>query len=557
MTLPSLLWPPDRPPQARQGSRFRPETAADLDLKPVLRALTGYEERRERFVSAVLTDLCADPGVIAYRADVVSNLLSDRALRERLGALLPQLSTLVRERQRPVFGYGWSLGQIVQRLGEVELYVEVALGLSEALEGAALHAPALQTLRDSIQALVGTPEFEALQTELPDLRARLDGVRSVTIGVNLADDLQPESATILSVDTEKIEGRAGLLSRLLGEETSRRGITRLRDGQGNSLRAFFPPMEADARGRQNALVEDLQRLLERVVAPVGEAIENYVWVQTRDFAVLDSELSFLLNGAALIERLRGVGLPVCRPQIAPADDRLCCLEESYNVSLALRLMQDKNRGPAELVPNQVTFDGSHGRVWILTGPNRGGKTTYIRAVGLAQLLFQAGLYAPARGGRMSPVDAVYTHFPRMEGATPGEGRLDEEAVRLAEIFREATPHSLILLNEVLSGTSTLEALCLARDAVRGLRLLGARAIYVTHLHELARQVEEINGTTDGDSPVGSLVAEVDDDAGGHRRTFRIRPRAPLGLSYASEIAEQHGISYVQLEALLQQRGLIS
>jgi DNA mismatch repair ATPase MutS len=179
-------------------------------------------------------------------------------------------------------------------------------------------------------------------------------------------------------------------------------------------------------------------------------------------------------------------------------------------------------------------------------------------VGLAHLLFQAGLYVPATRARLSPVDFVYTHFPGPEHPSPGKGRLDEEAERLAAIFHRATPHSLVLLNEALSGTSTLEALALARDALRGLHLLGARAIYVTHLHELAAYADEINQTTGGDGTVGSLVAEVDEERGngktGHRPSFRVRAGPPLGLSYASEIAEQHGISYPQLQALLEGRG---
>jgi DNA mismatch repair protein MutS len=207
----------------------------------------------------------------------------------------------------------------------------------------------------------------------------------------------------------------------------------------------------------------------------------------------------------------------------------------------------------------VAFAGEQPTVWILTGPNRGGKTTYARAVGLAHLLAQAGLHVPARAARISPVDALWTHFPTLETTTPGEGRLDDEAIRLADIFRSATSYSLILLNEVLNGTSTLEALGLANDAVRGLHLLGARAIYVTHLHELAARADEINASTPGPGTVGSLVAEVDEtqDAGthGHRRTFRIRPSPPLGISYASEIAQQHGISYPQLVELLRQRGV--
>ncbi len=90
-------------------------------------------------------------------------------------------------------------------------------------------------------------------------------------------------------------------------------------------------------------------------------------------------------------------------------------------------------------------------MWVLTGPNRGGKTTYTRAAGLAQVFFQAGLYVPAASARVSPVDAIHTHFPSREQA-----RLDAEAGRLAAIFRQATPRSLILLNEALSGTSAPE-----------------------------------------------------------------------------------------------------
>jgi DNA mismatch repair ATPase MutS len=105
---------------------------------------------------------------------------------------------------------------------------------------------------------------------------------------------------------------------------------------------------------------------------------------------------------------------------------------------------------------------------------------------------------------------------------------------------------LILLNEALSGTSALEALDLARGLVRALRLLGARAIYVTHLHELALGVDDINATTPGDGVVASLLASA---------SYQIVPGPPSGISFAAEIAEQHGISFAQLEHLLRERHL--
>jgi hypothetical protein len=552
-TLPSLLWPSG--PSAR--AQLSPQTAADLDLEPLVAALSGGEADRARFVAEVLTDLPTDVTVIAYRADTLTNLLDEPGLRGRLEALLPLLAKVARERRRPIFGVEWSAAQIVDRLGDLEVYVEAALELEAALQGAGARAPGLLALRNAVEELTGTPEFLALRDELPILREQLDSVQSVTIGVNVTGDLRPESATILSVDDRKIEGRNGLLGRLLGKEAAKTGITRLRGGSGASFRGFFPPMRPNSFGYENDLVRDLQRLMDRVITPLGEAIERFVWAQTRDFVALDAELHFLLQATGLVERLRRAGLPVTRPEIAPSAERACSLEDAYNPSLALRTLS--GTGTA-IVTNRVSFDASEGRVWILTGPNRGGKTTYARAVGLAHVLAQAGLYVPARTACMSPVDGIWTHFPTLEKGKPGEGRLDDEAIRLADIFRAATPHSLILLNEVMTGTSTIEALGLAYDAVRGLHLLGARAIYVTHLHELADRAEEINAGTCGDGTVGSLVAEVDDTGseadGSHRRTFRIRPSPPLGVSYASEIAEQHGISYPQLVELLRTRGVI-
>ncbi len=176
-----------------------------------------------------------------------------------------------------------------------------------------------------------------------------------------------------------------------------------------------------------------------------------------------------------------------------------------------------------IVSNDVAF-GPEGRIFILTGPNRGGKTTYTQAVGVAQVLFQAGLRVPGAHARISPVDAIYTHFQGEEKPGMDAGRLGEEAKRLSDIFARATRRSLILLNESLSSTSPGESLYLAQDVVRSFRLLGARVIFSTHLHELAADAERINADTPGDSAVASLVAMIAGDAGdgseGVRRTYR-------------------------------------
>jgi DNA mismatch repair protein MutS len=546
----SLLWPfgqaatPGRRP-AMSGS-----VPADLELDDVVAVLVGDDPKRERFVESVLTELCSDGAVIRYRQGIVTDLLADEALCTRLQRLLSNLAALAVPRERDL-GKMAPFIQVATRAGELELHVGTAVGLLEALEGSAITSEALLRLRDYLRDITSAAEFQSLQAELPDLRRQLDRAQSFTIGINLTEELMPASAAILTVNSEKVAGRGMLLNRLFGEGSDR-ALTPLR--MGDAVSAGTP---------ENRLYRDLQHLLEEVAAPVTRALERYAAINAHGLSPLEPELAFFLNGVAMIRRLQRAGLPVCCPEPAPVDARVTVLSNAYHVSLALRMYRQKNvpavDQPGGIITNPVTFDDEHARIWILTGPNRGGKTTFTQMVGLVHVLFQAGLYVPAAAAHISPVDAIYTHFPVPETTQLGMGRLDEEAKRLAGIFAAATSHSLILLNEVLAGTSAVEGLGLATDAVRGLRLLGARAIYATHLHDLAFGVDQINQTTPGTARAGSLVADVEAQGtvvgSHHRRTFRILPGLPRGVSYASEIAEQNGISFGQISELLQKRGV--
>jgi DNA mismatch repair protein MutS len=549
----SLLWPDGARSEA--AARLDEQAIADLHLDQLITAIVGGGAppgrfaARERFAHEALTTLVREPEVIAYRQAVLTDLLDNPPLRERLEQVLPALEALGDvprgERYRPIAEPG--LERVARRLADLELLVAVVGSLAAALQDANLTSDALRAVGSRVHELRSTSEFAALERELPALRERLASVRSVTVGVNLGPDLSPESATILELGSAPIEGRRGLLWRLFGGSVDNQGLTPLQRGENGPL------------ARPNELVRDLRHLLGEVVAPVHVALERFSRVSTAAISQLGPELALLLGTARLVERLRSAALPVCIPEYLAIDHRRADLLDAYDLGLAL----SPNVEAGSIVTNEVHFDERRGRVWVLTGPNRGGKTTYTRTVGLAQVLFQAGLIVPASSARLSPVDAVYTHFPNREENRPGLGRLDLEAERLAAIFHRATPRSLILLNEALAGTSVLEALDLARGLVRGLRLLGARAIYVTHLHELASSVDEINASTPGDGTVASLLADsdgadnatLDGRAAVRRRTYRIVPHPPRGVSFAAEIAEQHGISFEQLAQLLRERDL--
>jgi DNA mismatch repair ATPase MutS len=308
------------------------------------------------------------------------------------------------------------------------------------------------------------------------------------------------------------------------------------------------------------LFADLANVLEKTALPVADQLRQYASMHGRLFTNLRQALIFYLGALRFLQRFQMPGLPMCRPQIVPGEERRCEVQDFYNVHLVLKHLQANDEKGSAIVTNDIRI-GPDGHILILTGPNRGGKTTYLQGVGSLHILAQAGLRVPGTQAIVSPLDHLFSHFPLEEKPESDTGRFGEEAIRLGQIFEQVTRHSLVLLNESLSSTSFSESLYLAQDIVRMLRRVGARAIYSTHLHELANRVNELNGSVPGDSKIISLVASPIDtgrQAPGAEviHTYKIEIRPPLGQSYAREIAARYGISYEQLEKMLSERGVL-
>lgn len=534
-TPPSLIWP-DGHARSTSSQVLTDQQSLDLGLDVLVRAL-DWDGQHARFVRATLLTLVVEPEVISYRQAILAELAESTQMRAALGALLPGLAELARPRSAP-WAQDSPLLLVPPRVSDLELYVSCVEGLHAALDQAgALQSAGLRELRAFIAATHAAPEFQQLAAELPRLRAQLDQIGSVTLGINLDRDLRPASATLIDISREQFAGPRPLIQRLLGR-TPPNGpapLTALRH-----LGERSPDVDPLAR--------DLQKVLGEVVEPVAQALERYQRIHARPLAALEPELALYLGAIQFRERLATHALPACLPAIA---EREHSLVDAYNPALALQLAQatqpDLAR-PTTVVRNPIDFTG--GRIVFLTGPNRGGKTTYLRAVGLNQVLFQAGLFVAAQAAQLAPVDAILTHFPPVEGVEPGVGRLDDEARRLREMFAAATPASLLLFNEPLTSTGEGEAQALAEDVLRALRLLGARTVYVTHLHALAAELETLNQGPG--ALVVSWVAGVDDSAA---RTYRIRPGQPEARSHAATIAQQHGITFAQLARQLAERGV--
>jgi len=215
------------------------------------------------------------------------------------------------------------------------------------------------------------------------------------------------------------------------------------------------------------------------------------------------------------------------------NERAFFAKELYNPCVALKIDND-------IVTNDLDFD-EKATIYVITGPNRGGKSVITCAAGQAQVMLQLGMFVPADSAIISPVDAIFTHFPTGAEDTIDKGRLGEECDRLREIFDVITANSLVLMDESFSSTGAYEASYIAAEVLGALSYVGCRCIFSTHLHQLAAELDAINerAAKTGGALIDTLVAGMETG----QRSFRILRKKPDGKSYARDIAIKYGITY--------------
>jgi DNA mismatch repair ATPase MutS len=193
----------------------------------------------------------------------------------------------------------------------------------------------------------------------------------------------------------------------------------------------------------------------------------------------------------------------------------------YDVCLALHVGE-------RVVGNDVDAEGLS--LLVLTGANRGGKSTFLRALGLAQLMMQSGMFVGAEAFRADVCAGVFTHYRREEDAAMEGGKLDEELARMSEIADAIGDGSVLLCNESFASTNEREGSAIARQVVRALVDAGVRILFVTHLFDLADGFYREGAAT-------TLFLRAGREPGG-RRPFRLSEGRPLSTSFGADTYER-------------------
>lgn len=541
------------------------ESINDLSLDYICKALTK-NEYEQNVIMKIMTEITDDVETVKYRADVFDDFLRFPNLRVALSELLEELGDLRDISRFQKDTEASTLWKLINRLREIDGYVNCITKIKGCLESIDIRSEGLLNLKKEVSDIYDNSGFPELKADIAETFAKVQRVKSVTIGVNLDDLLRPKNAGILSLN-DKAFTSSGLMQHFMKFTSNGDDIhfgTEIYD-----LKRFHPSSpkikESDigigtldavptdgnphitASGLTGAdpLSDSLKKavtdIMRKTVRDIQSVLTKYVNISGYTLSALMPEIVFYIRWAELVEKINAKGLQMCKPTILPLDSREIFARGIYNLKLAIKRVNGEEFG---IVANDIDFDDKTGRIFILTGPNRGGKTTFTQAVGLAVLLAQNGIYVPCNEFKLSPCDNIFTHFPADENDTVDLGRLGEESKRLAEIFDIATENSLLLLNESLATTNVSEGLFIAKDVVRAMRYLGVRSVFNTHMHDLAKELDVMNSETEGKSSVQSLVTGVDRG----ERSFRVYISPPQGSSYARDIAKKYGVTFEQIKA---------
>ena len=560
----SLFYPQDAD---RSFNTLTDEAVNDLSLEFLLDALTEVRAERPHLLSQ-MKKLSSDPAVIRYRRDIFEDFLRFPRLREAMAELVKKLTDLRDLERFQMDNDASALWSLINRLREIDDYINCITMIKTTLNELDVQSDGMRALRQIVTDIGEESGFDALRADIDEMMEKARRIQSVTIGVNLDKYLRPEYAGVVSVNDTKFSD-PGLMSRFKAFTDSKDDLRHGANlGVGERFHPSNPPasrtsaedlmvkaagyqahMEIEtATGKDplsNVLRKQVTDIMRKTVNEIKSNIKKYVNVNGYSLIGLMSEILFFNRFAELTDKIMATGMPMCKPEILPVEDRNARFTDVYNLKLAINKVNGED---INIIKNDFEFSDER-RIYILTGPNRGGKTIFTQAVGLAMLMAQWGVYVPAQAAAISPCDNIFTHFPADENDTVDLGRLGEESQRLSKIFEVATRHSLLLLNESLATTSVAEGVFIAKDVVRAMRYLGTRAIFNTHMHDLATSVGQINGEVEGDSRAESLITGVHDG----ERSFKVMIAPPQGVSYAADIAKKYGVTFDQIRQSIDEK----
>ncbi|WP_428938981.1 MutS-related protein [Fontivita pretiosa] len=471
----------------------------DLELHTLLRAMSGQDPFLFDVAQRVLlTGLSNDVETILYRQDILKDCLEHPQVIRQLYALAVQTI----EDKRNYFI------SVISNYPSGTLY--------DGIRAIEYFADRLQKLRAIADQHCGQFESHGLSNLFAMLRSQFSDEYLASIQAHLKE-LRFRRGVLISAELGRgNEGANFVLRRPKGPSPNwlRRLLEKL-PGMGPPGYTFRLADRDETGARILSAMRD--RGINLVANAVGQSADHILSF----FTMLRTELAFYIGCLNLRDALASRGVPTTLPQPYPAGTRRLSFKALRDVCLVLAM-------PGPVVANDLMADAKS--LLVITGANQGGKSSFMRGVGLAQLMMQCGMFVAAESFAAELCPNLFTHYRREEDATMTSGKLDEELSRMSNIVGAIQPDAMLLCNESFASTNEREGSEIARQVITALVERRVKVLFVTHLYDFAQ----------------SLAARARPDAMFLRaerlpdgsRTFRLVEGPPLETSFGEDLYER-------------------
>ena len=462
----------------------------DLELDTLLAAMAGGDQFLLGVVRKVLLSAFQnDASVVAYRQQALRDSLNNPEAIRNLYALAVDAIDMSRK-------HAWGLST----------HYPSSL-LYESLE-----------LLESLSAML-----RQLRVMAASHAARFFSAAFTSLFVLLLKELDDAYLSTITTDLKDLKFRRGVLfSAELGpwNESDNYVLRFVGDKDPTWWQRIFgqrlPGLTFRIHERDEAGARILGNMRQRAISRVALALAESADHVLRFFKTLRTELAFYVACLNLHDRLLAKGEPVVLPVPDPPGTRTLSFRGLYDACLTLHK-------ETRLVGNDTVADSKN--LLVVTGANQGGKSSFLRSIGLAQVMMQAGMFVGAEAFRAELCSVLLTHYKREEDTTMTSGKLDEELARMSSLAERLRPYSILLFNESFAATNEREGSEIARQVVTALLEKRIKILYVTHLYDFAR----------GFLPRQDALFFRPERLADGTRTFRLLEAEPLETSFGEDL----------------------
>jgi len=465
-----------------------PALIQDLELKTLFNAMAlGDEVLFQVAAKAVLSGI-TDLDIIIYRQNILKDSIRNSAIIRDIYGLAVEA---IEKKKKGYWGF-FGRPSLYSLIEVLQMYVGILKKMRAIADGhlEKFESEGMTALLAMLQQELSEEYFTLIQKHLVELKFR-DGVL---------------------ISAELGEGNKGV------NYTLRRPVGKKQNWLGRIFTAkptvyAYYVHERDESGSR-ALSELKDRGINLVISALAQSNDHIYSF----FTMLRTELAFYIGCLNLYERLAQKGESVTFPIPAGLGEHKLSFNGLYDVCLAVSMEH-------EVVGNDVNADDKS--LLIITGANQGGKSTFLRSIGQAQLMMQCGMFVPADYYCANVCSSLFSHFKREEDSAMNSGKLDEELKRMSNIVDKISSHSMLLFNESFSATNEREGSEIAGQIVRALLDKRIKVCFVTHLYQFAHGCYE-------QKMENALYLRAEREIDG-QRTFKMVQGEPLQTSYGADL----------------------